>query len=254
MAEPDALFADPRLARLYDPLEDDREDLDPYLRLATEFGARSVIDVGCGTGEFAVRLARLADDRGVAMSIIGVDPAAASIDIALHKPLAERVRWMVGTASDLANGHRPVRDADLIVMTGNVAQVFVTDDAWSETLDACRQMLAADGRLVVETRDPERRAWEEWSGDGRRSVNEVPGVGRVESWIDVVGVDLPLVTFDSWFRFEETGDTVSSTSTLRFRDREEIGRTLNEAGLVVDEIRDAPDRPGREFVVIASPS
>ena len=28
---PDALFADPRLARLYDAVDDDRSDLDAYL-------------------------------------------------------------------------------------------------------------------------------------------------------------------------------------------------------------------------------
>jgi methylase of polypeptide subunit release factors len=54
---PDALFADPRLARLYDLIVDDRRDLDAYLALARGFGARSVIDVGCGTGTLAVALA-----------------------------------------------------------------------------------------------------------------------------------------------------------------------------------------------------
>jgi ubiquinone/menaquinone biosynthesis C-methylase UbiE len=47
---PDAHFADPRLARIYDPLEGDRRDLDAYVAMAAEFGARSVLDVGCGTG------------------------------------------------------------------------------------------------------------------------------------------------------------------------------------------------------------
>jgi hypothetical protein len=43
---PDALFDDPRLARLYDPLDPDRSDLDVYAAMAAEFGARSVLDVG----------------------------------------------------------------------------------------------------------------------------------------------------------------------------------------------------------------
>ena len=54
---PDAIFAEPRLAELYDPLDPDRSDLDAYLAMAGEFGARSVLDVGCGTGTLACLLA-----------------------------------------------------------------------------------------------------------------------------------------------------------------------------------------------------
>jgi hypothetical protein len=46
-------------------------------------------------------------------------------------------------------------------------------------------------------------------------------------------------------------NVLTSDSTLRFRGREELSGSLAAAGLVTDEIRDAPDRPGREFVVIA---
>lgn len=54
---PDALYADPRLAPLYDPLDPDRSDLDAYLAMVEEFEARSVLDVGCGAGTFACLLA-----------------------------------------------------------------------------------------------------------------------------------------------------------------------------------------------------
>ena len=64
MRPPDALFADPRLAVLYDALDGDRSELDAYEALVDEAGARSVVDVGCGTGSLAVRLAaREASDR-----------------------------------------------------------------------------------------------------------------------------------------------------------------------------------------------
>ena len=254
MTAPDPAFADPRLARLYDPLEDDRADLDAYVSMTDEFGAHSVVDVGCGTGEFAVRLVAHAQRRGGSLSVIGVDPAAASIELARAKPNAEHVRWVIGTAPDLIDGARPVGDVDLVVMTANVAQVFVGDDEWLDTLRACRSMLDRAGHLVFETRDPARRAWEDWSGDALRSIDDVPDVGPVETCIEVTSVELPLVTFDAWYRFLDTGDTVRSTSTLRFRDRAEIESTLAEAGFAVDEIRDAPDRLGREFVVIARPS
>ena len=45
----DAHFTEPRLAELYDPLDPDRSDLDAYVALAAGFGARAVLDIGCGT-------------------------------------------------------------------------------------------------------------------------------------------------------------------------------------------------------------
>ena len=52
----DAHFEVPRLAEIYDPLDPDRSDLDAYATLAGEFGARTVLDIGCGTGTFACLL------------------------------------------------------------------------------------------------------------------------------------------------------------------------------------------------------
>jgi hypothetical protein len=44
---------------------------------------------------------------------------------------------------------------------------------------------------------------------------------------------------------------LTADSTLRFRSRDELANSLMAADLVVDEVRDAPDRPGREFVFVA---
>ena len=58
---PDALFAEPKLAEIYDLLDrrPDRPDLAPYLAIADEFHAHSVIDLGYGTGTLACREAAL---------------------------------------------------------------------------------------------------------------------------------------------------------------------------------------------------
>jgi SAM-dependent methyltransferase len=199
---PDAIFDDPRLAQIYDSVDPDRSDLDVYVDVAIELGARSVLDVGCGTGTFACMLAR----RGV--HVTAVDPARASLDVAHGKPDAAAVDWLFGEATTLPEL----------------------------------------GVLVFETRDPDRRAWEHWTPELTRTVVDVPGVGLVESWEEVTAVEGPLVTFRTMTAFRRDDVALESMSTLRFRDRSEIEESVVREGYGLTDIRDAPDRPGCEFV------
>jgi SAM-dependent methyltransferase len=176
---PDEDYGLPRLAAVYDDLDPDRTDLEPYLALAEEL------------------------------------------------------------------------QVDLTTMTANVAQVFLTDEAWAATLEGIRAALAPGGHLVFETRDPGRRAWEDWTPERTRQQVEVPEVGLVESWTEVLEVDGAYVTFRHTHVFHADGETVPSTSTLRFRSREELDASLEEAGFEVLDVRDAPDRPGLELVYVA---
>lgn len=237
--QPDAIFSDPRLAACYDTFENGRADLDHYEAILAELGARTVVDVGCGTGVLALLLA----GRGVAVT--GVDPAGAMLEVARAKQGAAQVRWVHGTAEDLPDHLR----ADLAVMTGNVAQVFLTDEDWLGTLRALHDVLAPGGHLVFETRVPERRAWEEWAGQGS-STYRLEGVGEVRDEFRLLHVEEPFVTFSADNTLPD-GTVVPSRSTLIFRSMPELERTLAEAGFSIEEVRDAPDRPGREWVVIA---
>ncbi|MFF7314107.1 methyltransferase domain-containing protein [Streptomyces sp. NPDC008137] len=236
----DECFRHPRLAAVYDPLDPDRGDLDPYLRMTEEFGARQVLDIGCGTGVFALRLAA----RGI--QAVGVDPAGASLDVARGKPGAERVRWIHGDATTL-----PPLTADLATMTGNAAQEITGPEDWRAFLRGARAALRPGGRLVFETRNPARRAWEEWNREATYAVTEVPGTGPVEYWVELLDVSGPLVTFRQVYRFAADGQVLTSRSTLRFRERREVETELVAQGFVVEDVRDAPDRPGREYVFVA---
>jgi SAM-dependent methyltransferase len=230
-----------RIAELADPLDPDRSDLDVYAAMVDEFGATSVVDIGCGTGTFACMLAT----RG--LHVVGVDPDLAAVAIARAKPGAGRVRWFTGDATSL-----PPLEVDAAFMTANVAQVFLTDGEWMSTLEAIHRSLRAGGRLVFETRDPARAAWRDWTRDQTHERVEVPGIGFVETWCDLLEVALPLVSFRWTNIFESDGTVIESDSTLRFRSRNEIEDQLAMAGFRVDEVREAPDRPGREFVFLCS--
>jgi SAM-dependent methyltransferase len=233
-------FDEPRLAQIYDPLYPDRSDLDAYAALAHSFGARSVLDIGCGTGTFACLLA----DRG--FDVIGVDPAAASLDIARAKPGADRVRWLHGDATTL-----PPLQVDMATMTGNVAQVFVTDEEWASTMDCTYAALRPGGRLVFETRDPQQMAWLSWTRDQTFQRVEIAGMGTIATWDEVTDVQGELVTFKGTVIFEKDGGVLTADSTLRFRGRDQVAESLMAAGFTVEDVLDAPDRPGLELVFVA---
>lgn len=236
----DPIFAHPRLAAVYDAFDGERDDLDHYEAMVAELGARRVLDIGCGTGSFAVRLAA----RGA--TVTGVDPAAASLALARSKPHADRVRWIEGDASTVHGG-----GFDLATMTGNVAQVFLTDESFAATLAAAHAAVRTGGHLVFEVRDPARRAWEGWTPERTRASIVVEGIGAVEAWTEVTSVALPLVSFRQTYRFASDGAVLVSDSTLRFRSRDEIDAALGACGFAVDDVRDAPDRAGLEWVFVA---
>jgi SAM-dependent methyltransferase len=237
----DGCFSEPRLAEIYDALDGDRGDLELYEAIASELGASAVLDVGCGTGALACKLA--AADFEVA----GVDPAGASLAVAATKPFADRVRWVLGEVDAY-----PGPAVDLITMTGNVAQVFLSDSEWIRTLRACRSVLRPDGWLVFEARDPSREAWHDWTPEKSFRRVLVPGVGHVEAWCEVTEVLHDSVSFRWTFVFDADGAVMTSDSTLRVRERDQITSTLAVAGFAVESVRDAPDRPGAELVFVAS--
>lgn len=230
-------FTHPRLAAFYDTYEGERPDLDPYLAVAAELSARHVLDIGCGTGVLALLLA----DRGIAVT--GVDPALASLDVARAKPGADRVRWIHGTASDL-----PALRADLAVITGNAAQAIVAPEDWSATLSGASAALRPGGVLMFETRVPARKAWLGWNREQTFTV-----IDGVRTWVELLDVSEPLVSFRSTWIFPD-GERLTSTSTLRFRERAEVEADLNAHGFTITDVRDAPDRPGREHVFLAAKS
>lgn len=239
---------DSRLAAVYDTECAGRDDHDFYLALADELGARSVVDLGCGTGVFAVDLAQ----RGHA--VVGVDPAGPMLEIARHRSAGLDVEWIHGVADDVATGV-----ADLVVMMGHVAQYFVDDPSWSNVLQQSHRILQPGGRLTFETRNPAIPWDEEWTEARSKATMPHPKGGEFTSWVEVVeksGTDDSYTLTHHGHTILPDGLRLVAAETLRFRNPLEIMASLEAAGFTVERTWGGWDRSpftlsSYELIVIA---
>jgi SAM-dependent methyltransferase len=220
----DRHYTDPRLVDLYDIENTRGADTDFYLGLAAELDARRIVDLGCGTGLLTRELA------GPGREVVGVDPAPAMLDYARRQPGAERVRWVAGDAGALG-----ALEADLAIMTGNVAQIFLDDQEWAATLRALHAALRPGGHLAFESRNPDDRAWERWNRAATYERLDSPH-GPVECWLEMVGVAGSRVRLVGHNVFAASGEDIVVASELRFRSRAELRDDLAAAGFAAVQV------------------
>ncbi|MBR8743822.1 trans-aconitate 2-methyltransferase [Nocardiopsis sp. MG754419] len=226
----DRHFSEPDLAELYDHFSHWRVTPQDDFYLDLVMDARSVLDVGCGTG----KLQREARRHGHTGRLVGLDPSRAMLDVGARE-LGD-IEWTLG---DLLHGPYdeqaggPFENAfDLVVMSGHAFQVFLTDEEVRTNLAAVRRALTPDGRFVFETRNPGARAWEAWNPERKRTV--VGPRGREATCVHRLrGLEGDLVTFTSDYHLEGWDGPRVSRSTLRFLDVGRLNGFLAEAGLRV---------------------
>jgi len=221
--ETDRLYADPALVQFYDIENGWAQDLDYCRNLAD--GCSSVLDLGCGTGLFAATLAQRA-----ACAVVGVDPAAAMLDVAAERAGGERVEWHLGDARSI----RLDRRFDLVVLTGHAFQVFLTDEDRAAALRTIADHLKPEGRFVFDSRNPVGRPWMNWTPANSLRHIEHPALGRVRAWNDashdpVTGV----VTYGTHYKPMANDLLYSSQSKIAFASQEKLSAQIAAAGLVV---------------------
>lgn len=213
---------DPRIVALYDNDNPDGPDHAYVRRLADEVGARSIIDVGCGTGILTVTLAR------PGRRVVGVDPSAAMLAYARRRPEGDTVEWIHGDSQNIPPG-----PFDLAVMTGNVAQ-HIPDPQWQRTLADIHRALRDGGVLVLESRNPAVRAWETWVSS--EPTTRQTAHGALREWNEIQLLGCGVVRLIAHNVFEDSGDHVVESDDLVFRDRKAIEEQLHEAGFTVDAV------------------
>lgn len=224
MVKLDKHYTDPRLVEIYD-IENPRGiDTEFYLNLADELDANRIVDLGCGTGLLTRELATSG------RYITGVDPAAAMLAFAQRQPGADKITWIQGDANVLGT-----LQADLLVMTGNVAQVFLDDSDWTTTLKLIHAALRPGGCCAFESRNPEAREWEQWNRAESFLQIDSPN-GPMQSWVELVDIEDNRVRFEGHNIFTDTGERVIVESELRFRSHDEITSSLANTGFVVENV------------------
>jgi len=238
-------FTDPRQVAIYDAVNSYEPGTQPnfYLGVAEEVSAKTVVDLGCGTGILTLDFAR----RGYRM--IGVDPSPLMLEVAQQKPGADRVQWIQGDALQLGTP-----SADLAIMSGHVAQFILKDAEWLEVLAALQQALRPRGHSAFESRDPRAREWERWAGR-KLTIPDSP-FGRIESWTEVSTVEGDVVHAIGHRRLVQNNEELSSPFAIRFRSEQLLGRSLTSSGFSVESVfgdwdRRPPRSGERELIVIA---
>ncbi|ABI90982.1 methyltransferase domain protein [Burkholderia ambifaria AMMD] len=213
------LYTDPRLVAVYDRFNAGDRDFAFY---ASRIGAarQRILDLGCGTGTFARRLASAGHD------VVAIDPAPAMIGHARRQPGADAVRWFACGLDGLPRG----APFDVVVMTGHAFQCLLTDAEIDATLCCVRRVLADGGRFLFETRNPRVEPWRAWTPQASVSRINTPEFGIVELHHAVTAVDGPIVSFDTVYRFHRDETHVKSASRLRFIAQSELQARVAAAG------------------------
>jgi SAM-dependent methyltransferase len=241
----DEVFEDRFFASLYDHFNTWDVCDDFYLELALEIGG-SVLDLGCGTGLLACRMAQ----QG--LTVTGADPADGMLQVARSRAGAERVSWIKAEGQTLSLPQR----FDLIYMTGHAFQALLTDGDAIAVLRTAHDHLTKDGRFAFESRNPARQAWLSWTPAKRRVVTTADH-GRIEEFFDTVAdPNTGIVDIAHHYRLLDADKTIVGRSRIRFVDLDHLTRLLAAANLAPvtwygDWNRTPLSAMSREFIVLA---
>ncbi|MBB4824723.1 ubiquinone/menaquinone biosynthesis C-methylase UbiE [Sporosarcina luteola] len=206
---------------VYDQLNRWGKDDDFFLSLLQKLNIKQLADLGCGTGRLTVHFAQQGYE------VTAIDPNKEAIEAAKSKEDAGRIKWMVGDSVALETNAY-----DAVIMTANVAQVFLTEESWQQVLADAYRALKDGGHLIFDTRNPLAQAWIAWMQDDTPDAAVHPDNGDpLEIWTTYEGLEDDIFTFYETVKNAQTEEVVAREKIqLKFRTLEVIRESLQEAG------------------------
>lgn len=217
----DLLYNDPALVDFYDLVNTGDAELKRCLALAGD--ARSVLDLGCGTGQLAVAFAE-------GRAVVGVDPAGAMLDLARRRSGGDKVEWIEADARTVRLGRR----FDLVVLTGHAFQVFLSRQDRQAVFATIAAHLAPNGHFLFDSRNPAVEAWREWTPERSEEMVDHPRFGMVKSWYDARMEADGIVAYRTWYEIAATGQILTAESKIAFPSKEDIAAGIEAADLFAE--------------------
>ena len=206
---------------VYDQVNSGGKDDAFFTALLKSLPINKLADLGCGTGRLTTHLAELGYD------ITAIDPHAEAIEQAKGKKNADQITWIVGDSSSLQPN-----SYDAIIMTANVAQVFLTEQSWQQTITDTYLALKPGGHFIFDTRNPLAKVWEQWEMDDTPELAADPVSGdTLHIWTEYEGFVDDIYTFTETIQNTRTNEVlIQQKMQLKFRTREMIHDSLKSVG------------------------
>ncbi|OCS82832.1 class I SAM-dependent methyltransferase [Caryophanon tenue] len=208
---------------VYDQINLYERDKNFFRQLLQQLEVKTLADVGCGTGRLTLAFA----EDGY--HITAIDPHEGAIAYAKKKVAAQPITWIVGDSRQLRTN-----TYDAVVMTANVAQVFVTEESWHDVVADVFRALKPGGHFIFDTRNPLAKVWEQWMQDTTpdSAVDEVSGE-PLDIWTHYEGTNGDVLTYIETVKRQRTGEVIAQEkSRLKFRTKQVIEQALQQAGFV----------------------
>jgi SAM-dependent methyltransferase len=217
------VYEELRLAELYDYLNGWTHQDDFYVEQTRRHGG-PVLDVGAGTGQLAVGVA-----RATGFAVTGVEPGAGMVTVARGRAGADQVDWIHAAGQHFDTETR----FPLAYMTGHAFQAVHTSEDATALLANVGRHLTSNGRFLFETRNPLDRLWELWAGD--RAVVDGGEHGRLQESYEVAEQPDGLIALTHHIRLLDRGEELLGHSRLRFPTREQVESECAAANLELIE-------------------
>ncbi|WP_341320457.1 class I SAM-dependent methyltransferase [Solibacillus sp. FSL H8-0523] len=206
---------------VYDQVNGWGKDDEFFLELLKKSNVKTIADLGCGTGRLTTHFAQ------AGYQITAIDPNEEAIEYARSKACPGEVMWIVGDSTNLQSNA-----FEAIVMTANVAQVFLTEDSWINVVNDVYRALKPGGHFIFDTRNPLAKVWEQWEKDMTpdHAIDLVNGE-PLEIWTQYEGFVDDVYTFFEMVKKARTGEVIiHEKMQLKFRTQETIYQSLKNAG------------------------